>query len=108
MGYVYLILEVNENGNESHKIGISKNHPEFRVKQLQTGNSNKIDILKFYNSKNYKRIEKWLHNRYSTKKTLSENEWFKLNDDEVINFIETCKKIDDTINMMLKENPFFK
>lgn len=36
MGYVYLILEVDKNGDERHKIGISKNDPNKRNKQLQT------------------------------------------------------------------------
>ena len=103
MGYTYLILEVNEHGEEHHKIGISKNEPIKRLKQLQTGNPNRIDILKFYESKNYKRIEKWLHSRFITKKTLAENEWFNLSDEDVLNFNETCKKIDDTINMLLNE-----
>lgn len=108
MGYVYLILEVNEHGEEHHKIGISKNEPEKRLKQLQTGNPNRIDILKFYESKNYKHVEKWLHSRFYNKKTLAENEWFKLLDDDVLKFIETCKKVDETINLLLNENPFYK
>ena len=108
MGYVYLILEVNEYGDEHHKIGISKNEPEKRLKQLQTGNPNRIDILKFYESENYKRVEKWLHSRFGSKKTLAENEWFKLSNDDVLNFIEICKKVDETINLLLKENPFYK
>ena len=63
MGYVYLILEVDKDGYERHKIGITKNNPEKRVKQLQTGNSNVIRLLHTYESKNYKHVEKWLHNR---------------------------------------------
>jgi hypothetical protein len=36
MGYVYLFLEVDKEGNEAYKIGITKNEPIKRVKQLQT------------------------------------------------------------------------
>ena len=108
MGYVYLILEVNEQGEENHKIGISKNKPEKRLKQLKTGNPNRIDILKFYESENYKHIEKWLHSKFYNKKTLAENEWFKLSNEDVLNFIETCKKIDESVSYLLKENPFYK
>lgn len=108
MGYVYLLLEVNQHGEEHHKIGISKNEPEKRLKQLQTGNPNRIDILKFYESKNYKRIERWLHSKFINKKTLAENEWFKLNDEDIFEFEESCKKIESTIEMLLKENPFYK
>jgi hypothetical protein len=108
MGYVYLILEVNEHGDEHYKIGISKNEPEKRLKQLQTGNPNRIDILKFYKSENYKRVEKWLHSKYSSFRTLANNEWFKLPNEHVLIFEDTCKKVDETINLLLKENPFFK
>jgi hypothetical protein len=107
MSYVYLILEVDKNGDEAHKIGVSKNSPEKRLKQLQTGNSNKLSVLKFYESKNYKRIENMLHARYSYKQTLAMNEFFKLSDDEVIGFLATCKKLDETIQLLLRENPFF-
>lgn len=108
MGYVYLILEVDKDGNERHKIGVTKNSPEKRLKQLQTGNSNIIRLLHTYESVNYKRVEKWLHGRYRWKQTEAENEWFTLSDDEVLGFITECEKADTTIKILLKENPFFK
>jgi hypothetical protein len=108
MGYVYLILEVDKNGDEFYKIGISKNEPKKRLKQLQTGNPNKIDVLKTYESKNYKKVEQWLHSKYSLNRTDSNNEWFKLTDQDILNFIDTCKSIDSTIDLLLKENHFFK
>lgn len=103
-GYVYLLLEVNQHGEEYHKIGISINHPELRVKQLQTGNPNLIRVLSFYESVNFKKVERLMHARYL--RTLAENEWFNLTDEEVLNFIPTCKKVDETVNL-LKDNPFF-
>ena len=51
MGYVYLLLQTDIDGHESHKIGITKNDPKLRVKQLQTGNPNKISLLRQYESK---------------------------------------------------------
>lgn len=106
-GYVYLILEVNQDGNEAYKIGISKNPAEKRLKQLQTGNSNRISILKCYESNNYKKVEKWLHGRYLSKKTLAQNEWFNLTSDDVLGFLDECKKAEATFDL-LKSNPFFK
>ena len=108
MGYVYLILEVNQHGEEYHKIGISKNTPEKRVRQLSTGNPNEIRVLSTYESVNYKKVEKWLHSRFSTKKTLANNEWFNLTNEQVLSFLDTCNKADETIRLLLKENPFFK
>ena len=108
MGYVYLILEVDKDGNEAHKIGITKNDPSARVKQLQTGNSRKISILNLYESPNYKTVEKWLHKKYEMLKTESGNEFFTVPNDDVINFKSMCKKIDETAQMLIKENHFFK
>ena len=108
MGYVYLILEIDKNGDERHKIGITKNNPEKRVKQLQTGNSGIVRLLQTYESDNYKKVEQWLHGRYKSKQTEAKNEWFNLSDDEVTGFLEECKKADTTISFLLKENPFFK
>jgi hypothetical protein len=106
MGYVYLILEINQSGQEQHKIGISKNEPTNRLKQLQTGNPNQISILHTYESKNYKKIENMLHKRYRTFKTLANNEWFSLNNDDVLNFTQICKKQDDMLILLEKNKNF--
>lgn len=106
MGYVYLLLEVNALGDEAHKIGISKNHPDKRVKSLQTGNSSQISLLKYYETANFKKVEQIMHARYRMNKTLAQNEWFNLSNDDVLGFISECKKADSNINL-LKDNPFF-
>lgn len=99
MGNVYLLMSTDSDGEkELFKIGITKSSIEKRIKSLSTGNPNKIILINSYTSKNYKDIEKWLHSRYSLNKTISKNEWFVLTDEQVINFVETCKKIDETIN----------
>jgi|APCry1669192269_1035402.scaffolds.fasta_scaffold12502_3 hypothetical protein len=108
MGYVYLLLETDKDGNERHKIGFTKNHPEKRVKQLKTGNSNIISLLNFYQSTNYKRIEHWLHGDFANQKTQADNEWFMLTNEDVIGFIDKCKKIDETITLLLEHNPFYR
>jgi len=108
MGYVYLLLEIDKDGNERHKIGITKNHPTKRKSQLQTGNSNKISVLNFYESINYLKVEKWLHNKYSTQRTESKNEWFNLTNEQVMNFHSICADADKTITFLKENNPFFK
>ena len=107
MGYVYLILEIDKHGDETYKIGITKNDPIKRQKTLQTGNPNKIEVLKFYESPNYLKVERWLHKRYATK-TEADNEWRSLTNEQVISFLDDCKKADETISFLLKENHFFK
>ena len=108
MGYTYLLLSVDNDGNEVHKIGISKNHPNLRVKTLQTGNPNLISLINFYESENYKKIEKILHLKYFSCKTLAENEWRNLSNENVFSFIEECKKADETISFLKENNHFFK
>lgn len=107
MGYVYLFLEVDKSGNEAFKIGITKNDPEKRIKQLQTGNSSKLSLLKFYQSENYLKVEQWLHRKYMTK-TEADNEFRLLTNEEVMSFLEDCKKADETISFMKANNPFYK
>lgn len=104
MGYVYLLAEW---GNELRfKIGITKNDVEKRVKQLKTGNSNDIKIINTYQSKNYVKIEKMLHRKFSM--TREHGEWFTLTDEEVASFTNECEASDDLINFLLKNNSLFK
>lgn len=105
-GYVYLIVEGDHNGEEKYKIGVTKNNPSKRLKKLKTGNSNELDILKLYRSRNYKKVEKFLHRKFKNQKTLSDNEFFYLTDDQVFGFIKSCEEAESIIEA-LKDNPFF-
>lgn len=101
MGYVYLLMSTDSDGLiELFKIGVTKTSVEKRVKQLSTGNPNKIVLINSYFSNNYKVIEKWLHSRYSLNKTESDNEWFYLTNEQVSSFIDVCKNIDNTIKLI--------
>ena len=107
MGYVYLLLQVDSNGLETHKIGISKNDPEIRLKNLQTGNPNKISLHRKYESKNYLKVERWLHRKYQGR-TEAKNEWRILTDEQVFSFIDDCKEADETINFLLENNSLYE
>jgi Meiotically up-regulated gene 113 len=106
-GYVYLIVEGDQYGEEKYKIGITKNSPQERLRKLKTGNSNELDVLKVYRSRNYKKIERILHRKYATQRTLSENEFFYLTDEQVLGFIDSCKEAENIINA-LRDNPFYR
>lgn len=106
MGYVYLLLEIETDGTEKHKIGITKNPPIKRVKQLQTGNPNKIQLLRTYETANYLKVERWMHRKHFSSKTEAKNEWRKLTDEEVFAFISDCEIADDNIKYLQKHNPF--
>jgi len=107
IGWVYLLLSISPRGEEAHKIGITTSTVEKRVKQLQTGNPNKISILRAYSTKNYRKVEQWLHRRFKAL-TEAKNEWRKLPDEDVFNFIEICEEADETINFLLENNDFYK
>lgn len=107
MGYVYLLHQFDTDGLEKHKIGISKRDPNIRVKELATGNPNKITLLKYYASTNYLKIEKWMHRKYGYLKTEAKNEWRLLSDEQVMGFLDDCKEADDNFNFLLKNNSLF-
>lgn len=81
MGYLYILQS-----GEYLKIGISKNHPRQRVKQLQTGNPNRIKLLRFYRRKDYKELERYLHNHFRRQRTAGE--WFNVELEAVTSIIE--------------------
>lgn len=107
MGYVYLLLSVSPDNIESHKIGITKNDPKLRLKQLQTGNPNKISLIRQYESKNYLKVEQWLHRKHSGSKSEAKNEWRMLSDEHVFSFIDDCKEADETIKFLLENNSLY-
>jgi hypothetical protein len=107
MGYVYLICDAISIP-ERYKIGITKKDVKARIKQLSTGSSSELTLLKVYESENYRRIETILHRTYKPYSTDGGKEWFELPDDKVISFADDCVKIDYNIKLMLKENPYFK
>ena len=106
MGWVYLLLQIDESNNETYKIGITRKDPQLRVKQLQTGNPNQIRLIRSYKSTNYLKIEKWLLRKYSSLKTNACNEWRCLESHHIFSFIDDCILADEQITF-LKQNNYF-
>ena len=92
--YVYLISDLN---NYTYKIGISKN-PEDRIKSLQTGNDRILKIIHKVLCENYFDVERALHNKYGFLKI--NGEWFNLTSEEVNDFPNFCKKIDENFKII--------
>jgi hypothetical protein len=107
-GKIYLLLSVDENDKGTYKIGITKREISIRITELQTGNPNKISLLKEYQSEHYLKIEQGLHRKYGSKKTLVCNEWRNLSDEEINTFIDDCKFIESNIKFLLENNSLFK
>ena len=102
MAFVYLL-----NDSESYKVGVTKNINR-RIKTLQTGNKNKINLIyKFETNTPYK-LEKILHKHYFSYKAERLGEWFDLPDNEVFNFLTKCGAIQKMIDFMSKNNFFYK
>lgn len=100
-GYVYLICDPGQN---TYKIGVTRDLAQKRLKRLQTGNSSELHIIYSVYTTYPFRLETILHNKFNHKR--ASGEWFYLDQDDIKNFEQTCK---DTISLieMMKDNPFF-
>ena len=106
--YIYLI---KENIDEeliipAYKIGYSK-HILKRKKELDTANSNELIIIYEYKSKtkNAKQLETALHNYFKSKH--KKQEWFNLDENDIKDFLNICKKIDNNLILLEQyQNPF--
>lgn len=78
---VYIITD-----GTNTKIGWSKN-PQKRLKQLQTGNSNKLKILKIYDVPRVK--ERFLHKALFRFKIRHNGEWFKISSTDAISIVDS-------------------
>lgn len=101
-------MELDKDGNERHKIGITRKSVDKRVKQLQTGNSNKIQCLHSFQTEHFFKVEGWLHKKYNVQKTETKNEWFTLTNEQVASFIDDCIEIEKKVVYLLENNPFYK
>lgn len=102
-GFVYLLGDWLKDGY--YKIGVTRGSIERRIKKLQTGNAGEIYMCRYYSTEIPFFIEKWLHFKFFGEKI--KNEWFKLTAEQVMNFQDECKKIEE-MHETMKDNPFFK
>lgn len=101
-GFVYLINDWEHNG--IYKIGVTRGTIEHQLKKLQTGNPDDLVVCRYFHTEHPFFIEKQLHRRYSGFRV--RDEWFELSDEEALKFPETCRQIEEMIDIM-KDNPFF-
>jgi hypothetical protein len=76
--------------NEYVKFGISKN-PEYRIKELQTGNPYKIKLLLKLEYDDYYGIENNIHRYFDKKREIGE--WFLI-DKDIKDFVKYLKNIE--------------
>lgn len=100
-GYVYLICDP---GQDTYKIGVTRDLAQKRLKRLQTGNASELHIIHSVYATYPFRLETILHNKFKHKRATGE--WFYLNQDDIKNFEQTCTEAINLIELM-KDNPFF-
>ena len=98
---IYLI---KEEGTDNYKIGRTSRNINNRLKELQTGSSNTLQLVDFYETTNAY-LEQMLHARYLPFK--KKGEWFEMPLEDVILFKATCKKVEETLIFMRENNHFF-
>lgn len=104
MGKIYLI-RCSEENDILYKIGFSIN-PHKRRKTLETGNPNDLEVIDEFFTNYDRKLETAIHNRFRSKKI--RREWFKLDDNDIRNFKDSCQKMEDNFKLLEKENYYFK
>lgn len=101
---IYLISS-EINNDTLYKIGITKRDVKKRIKELKTGNAAELNIVNVFESKWAFKIESNLHQTYQTKNI--RGEWFRLEQEEIDNFISRCQLIHDNFELLNKSNTWF-
>jgi predicted GIY-YIG superfamily endonuclease len=101
--YVYIIKDTGFKNR--CKIGITKN-PKQRIKNLQTGNSNKlilIFVLKVDDKIKSSQVESVIHKYFKEKKIWILGEWFEFkNDDQIVNLAESMLTVGQNCTSIFK------
>lgn len=111
----YEVYLIQLGQTELYKIGVSKNSKK-RIKQLQTGSPYSLTLISVYKTVRPYKLERILHSKMSSRKyspnfdadfDLLTGEWFNLSVKDVLGFLDSCKKIEDSIDLLKKAgNPF--
>ena len=98
--FIYFI-----NSTENYyKIGVSSN-PKKRIKQLQTGNLDKLTLFYEFKSNYPFKLEKALHNKFNL--TNKNGEWFEISYADICDIENICIKFEHIFNILKEnENPF--
>ena len=103
MKFIYLIKAEIDN-IEHYKIGITSRDPEYRLKELQTGNSSPLEIIQKFKTNYGNLMESTLHRTYCLDKQMGE--WFSLNKEQVDNFLTVCENIENNFKNISSDNTF--
>lgn len=102
MGFVYLI----SSASGKCKIGRTESKPDKRLKQLQTGACEELNVTFVYETKNAVMVERMLHVRFASKRI--HGEWFALSNDDICGFADFCERTERSIEAMADNEYFSK
>lgn len=88
-----------------YKIGVSIN-PAKRVKQLQTGNAEKITLIQTFESEIPFVVEKAVKNFFSPNHV--HGEWFSLTLEQEMSFKNQCESIEKNIKLLRENGNYFE
>lgn len=95
---VYLMYQED---SDLFKIGVSK-HSKKRLKENQTGNGNKLQLIHCVPCRYPYVVESTLHNRFQHKR--KEGEWFEFDNYDIKDFVKMCKEIDNNLKFLEDNN----
>lgn len=102
MKKIYLL---QAEGTDLYKIGITGKPIEYRIKELQTGNGNKLVLISEFKTEFDYLFERTLHRHFELQKT--EGEWFNLTLEQVKSFIIVCERINTNFKVLKESENHF-
>lgn len=104
---VYLI---NQEGTAYYKIGVTSKPVEDRIKGLQTGNPNKLQLVESFETSYGFVLEKTLQRSFGYKRSREGgSEWFELELADLKKFSELCIMTEYNLEVLeTLDNPFIK
>jgi hypothetical protein len=106
----YHIYLIRQGGTDYYKIGLSRNPVEQRLKSLQTGCPNELEIVDVFTTEYGFVLERSIQRAYEHKKVFGGgDEWFELSIDEVRQFRDKCTMTDYNMSVLIdSKNPYIK
>ncbi len=83
-GWVYVLEEM---GQHLFKVGYTTTTPLDRLRQLQTGNGQKLDLLAAFTCKEPEKVEKALHRLLEARTQRMQGEWFALPREQMLDVL---------------------
>jgi len=110
----YFIYIFGNSSKSIYKIGFCNKNKgsEKRMAEVQTGCPYKLEIFNQFETKYGSKLEKAIHRGFELKKQCEidgeplNGEWFNLNKNDLDNFNEMCKKMEQNFDFIVENSTF--